>query len=885
MESVSNNEYAATSSQTQIGSTNYIRGRELLTHFANLTNQDRRKTIVQNRSSPESSSSPNSASMYSQSGSNPIGSSGGSNNNNSEDLRACSEIYSAILSSQQSGSGIDDRHRLRPVSFSSPTRHLSEPATAAVRRSPNGVLNALRNGASVDVRRQDKEQQFMATEDPSDRTPRSCRTSPSIPTKSSLHHHQQQQQQHYHHHSQLDPMSSSSPNSSLNGLDHHQSTSSALSPPALVPSPAVFSLTQSELQELMRKTSATIPAVISAEEIKKANNSSQLYLLVPSNYPVIMTCSTVGSGGVHQSDASGDRASVTATTTTTTAAILGESLAAVTDGNQRALLERFQLSSATASPRPPSPQASSEQVTVSSLRAPRKNSTNIPPMLLQSLKDVVPSLALRGLDILDGSGSTAATGSAGGGGGGNTLPHLSSLALAYGFSPGETNPSSTTAPSVVNLDDHLTSRSPGKKGSLHPPPPLEPASLIISPSHGVSPDLASRGPLLLEDYRGAEMKIKPPPPADTGICSDGLLSADSNGSRNVEVTAAAVAAAAAAATLQTDSPVSCLVTVGRSSFSQVSMTGFSLALFFLDCYPVAVTIDCCKTLRFSGNPTLRSPVSRLAIAFTFIKTHLAHPSSFICGRPCFELAEESRNYPVFFPSNESPPTRNYMGRMGGGGGGVGGSQGNQSGGNGDSKDIRRRVSHNEVERRRRDRINTWIAELYKLLPPEQQAKSQYQSKGVVLKRVCEYFQNYDANMKTVSLLHDHDLSSLLVQPTDFNEPDQLRLALLKSSFFTSILPSALREQNAVFKQEICRLTRENHILRNSLNVHFQQQPPPPQQQQQQMPTQVAADESPGVVVSSGLANPATAQPPQPSHTKTSDHILPSPPKRPHFTSE
>lgn len=55
-----------------------------------------------------------------------------------------------------------------------------------------------------------------------------------------------------------------------------------------------------------------------------------------------------------------------------------------------------------------------------------------------------------------------------------------------------------------------------------------------------------------------------------------------------------------------------------------------------------------------------------------------------------------------------------------------------------------------VERRRRDRINTWIAELYKLLPPEQQAKSQYQSKGVVLKRVCEYFQNYDATLKAVS---------------------------------------------------------------------------------------------------------------------------------------
>ncbi|KAM7532616.1 hypothetical protein Aperf_G00000131248 [Anoplocephala perfoliata] len=120
-----------------------------------------------------------------------------------------------------------------------------------------------------------------------------------------------------------------------------------------------------------------------------------------------------------------------------------------------------------------------------------------------------------------------------------------------------------------------------------------------------------------------------------------------------------------------------------------------------------------------------------------------------------------------------------MGRMGGGGGGVGGNQGNAS--SGDSKDIRRRVSHNEVERRRRDRINTWIAELYKLLPPEQQAKSQYQSKGVVLKRVCEYFQNYDATLK------------------------------------------GLREEVTYYKQEVCRLQRENHLLHSSLNAaHFQQ---------------------------------------------------------------
>ncbi|THD27801.1 putative Upstream transcription factor 1 usf1 [Fasciola hepatica] len=70
--------------------------------------------------------------------------------------------------------------------------------------------------------------------------------------------------------------------------------------------------------------------------------------------------------------------------------------------------------------------------------------------------------------------------------------------------------------------------------------------------------------------------------------------------------------------------------------------------------------------------------------------------------------------------------------------------------NPESKDMRRRVSHNEVERRRRDRINTWISELYKLLPPDEQAKSQYQSKGVVLKRVCEYFQNVDSMLKAAN---------------------------------------------------------------------------------------------------------------------------------------
>ena len=35
-----------------------------------------------------------------------------------------------------------------------------------------------------------------------------------------------------------------------------------------------------------------------------------------------------------------------------------------------------------------------------------------------------------------------------------------------------------------------------------------------------------------------------------------------------------------------------------------------------------------------------------------------------------------------------------------------------------AKDERRRATHNEVERRRRDNINTWIVRLSKLIPPE-----------------------------------------------------------------------------------------------------------------------------------------------------------------------
>lgn len=63
------------------------------------------------------------------------------------------------------------------------------------------------------------------------------------------------------------------------------------------------------------------------------------------------------------------------------------------------------------------------------------------------------------------------------------------------------------------------------------------------------------------------------------------------------------------------------------------------------------------------------------------------------------------------------------------------------------RDERRRVTHNEVERRRRDKINNWISKLGKLLPDcEQNANGdgdvktnfESQSKGGILARACEY---------------------------------------------------------------------------------------------------------------------------------------------------
>ncbi|VDI63355.1 upstream stimulatory factor [Mytilus galloprovincialis] len=55
------------------------------------------------------------------------------------------------------------------------------------------------------------------------------------------------------------------------------------------------------------------------------------------------------------------------------------------------------------------------------------------------------------------------------------------------------------------------------------------------------------------------------------------------------------------------------------------------------------------------------------------------------------------------------------------------------------RDDRRRATHNEVERRRRDKINNWIVQLSKVVPDcSSDHTKQGQSKGGILSKACDY---------------------------------------------------------------------------------------------------------------------------------------------------
>ena len=47
----------------------------------------------------------------------------------------------------------------------------------------------------------------------------------------------------------------------------------------------------------------------------------------------------------------------------------------------------------------------------------------------------------------------------------------------------------------------------------------------------------------------------------------------------------------------------------------------------------------------------------------------------------------------------------------------------------------KRSKHNEIERKRRDKINNWIGKLSKIVPGQNESAKQAQSKGVILSKV------------------------------------------------------------------------------------------------------------------------------------------------------
>ncbi|KAJ8266263.1 hypothetical protein GJAV_G00128440 [Gymnothorax javanicus] len=105
-----------------------------------------------------------------------------------------------------------------------------------------------------------------------------------------------------------------------------------------------------------------------------------------------------------------------------------------------------------------------------------------------------------------------------------------------------------------------------------------------------------------------------------------------------------------------------------------------------------------------------------------------------------------------------------------------------------SRDDKRRAQHNEVERRRRDKINNWIVQLSKTIPDCTMDSSKTgQSKGGILSKACDYIQELrQSNVRLVD---------------ELNTLERLRM------------------DNQLLRQEVEDWKSKNQILRNQLRQH------------------------------------------------------------------
>ncbi|XP_059480145.1 upstream stimulatory factor 1 [Neocloeon triangulifer] len=112
------------------------------------------------------------------------------------------------------------------------------------------------------------------------------------------------------------------------------------------------------------------------------------------------------------------------------------------------------------------------------------------------------------------------------------------------------------------------------------------------------------------------------------------------------------------------------------------------------------------------------------------------------------------------------------------------------------RDERRRATHNEVERRRRDKINNWIMKLGKIIPDcgnesgkQGQVSFEGQSKGGILAKACDYIQD----LRTIN------------QRMSENVKESERLAMQVE---------ALRQQNEELRRD--KMALHNQLTQNGI---------------------------------------------------------------------
>lgn len=120
-----------------------------------------------------------------------------------------------------------------------------------------------------------------------------------------------------------------------------------------------------------------------------------------------------------------------------------------------------------------------------------------------------------------------------------------------------------------------------------------------------------------------------------------------------------------------------------------------------------------------------------------------------------------------------------------------GGTGNNDSSNGSRRIDRRKATHNEVERRRRDTINAWIMQLAKIIPgldmddPDRgPSKGGALSKGGILAKACDYVQEITEDNKALEK-RVQELENVAV------ENERLMAALEET-----------RQDNALLKQQL-----------------------------------------------------------------------------------